>query len=564
MGHGQTQEGFDESFHSSSSSQLGKLRRGLWLGAAVGLGISAVSAKGSIENLLFVTVFMLLIFGPMDWYLRRRLKIAVVTIGHDAIESPIFSGKTKRYQWNDIAGVSVGSNQGAKYLQFQLAESVGQPDKRNFWTGANHARPAIPITSFEPEVQEKLLEAVNRRIRQSRADAGEEPETLTNPLVEEREFQERLKSFAPIPWITYLVIAINVLVWGIALVNGAGALQTPADMLLTWGGNAASEVQNGEWWRLLTATFLHGGFMHLFMNMLGLIGAGVVVERIYGHRLFVLIYLGSGLVGSALSLHFSAQHAVSVGASGAVFGVTGALLVGVFQHRDQLPRTFSKETVSTIGFFIVYSLMQGFARQGIDNAAHVGGLIGGCLLAFMLPERFNMERFTRDMKSRAIAGAAVVFAATASLAVMTPPATVDQKKAVEGEAALRRGMEGFQAALKAIEKDRKDVLAGKLTERESDERSRTVLAPMFKKVLQDMSMASLPPSDPRLPLFKETKRMSELLFESLEMQSVYKPGSDKPEPADPERAAAIEVELKEIVARVPQLVKNARRDGSAN
>ena len=93
--------------------------------------------------------------------------------------------------------------------------------------------------------------------------------------------------------------------------------------------------------------------MHLAMNMLGLVGAGIIVERIYGHRLFALIYLGSGLMGSALSFHFSAQHAGSVGAPGAVFGITGALFVGIFQHRQKLPNASSKHAISSIGIFIV-------------------------------------------------------------------------------------------------------------------------------------------------------------------------------------------------------------------
>lgn len=562
MNHEQTPENSDESFYSSKKSQLGKVRRGLWLGAALGLAISAVSAKGSMSDLLFVSAFVLLIFWPMDWFLRRQLKTgqALVTLSHEAIKSPIFTGKIKCYPWNDIVSVSVESNQGAQYLRFQLAKSLEQPDKRNFWTGINYAHPTIPIAYFEPDVQEKLLGAVNRHLQQPLTDTGEKPQALVNPLTEEREFQERLKSFAPTPWITYLIIAVNVLVWGITVINGADILQTPADKLFLWGGNAASEVQHGEWWRLLTATFLHSGLMHLAMNMIGLASVGITVERIYGHRLFTLIYLGSGLIGSALSLHFSAQHAVSVGASGAVFGIAGALLVGVSQHRNQLPKTFSKQTLSSLGLFIIYSLMQGFSNQGIDNAAHVGGLIGGCLLAYLLPERFDMGHFIRNLKRRAIAGIVIVFAATTGLAAMAPHAVLDQKKIFEGQAAFLRGANGFDTALKAIQQEQLDIRAGKLTERESDERSKTVHAPMFRKVLQNLSQASasLPPSDSRQPLLKDTKRMTELLLELLEMQSVYKQGSDKPEPADPERMAVIVAELKEIGTRVQRLAQDAK------
>lgn len=111
--------------------------------------------------------------------------------------------------------------------------------------------------------------------------------------------------------------------------------------------------------------------MHVAMNMLGLYSAGIWVERIYGKRLFTLVYLASGLMGSVLSLYFSAQNAVSVGASGTVFGVTGAFLVAVAQNRSRLPKLFSQQTLSGMGLFIVYSLLQGFGTQGIDNAAHI-------------------------------------------------------------------------------------------------------------------------------------------------------------------------------------------------
>lgn len=354
------------------------------------------------------------------------------------------------------------------------------------------------------------------------------------------------------------MVAINVLVWGLTVANGAGAVKASAEMLLYWGGNAASEVQGGDWWRLLTATFLHSGAMHLAMNMAGLVGAGITVERIYGHRLFLLIYLGSGLVGSALSLHFSAQQAVSVGASGAVFGVTGALLVGIFQHRRKLPRAFGAQTLGGVGFFIVYSLVQGFAQQGIDNGAHVGGLLGGCLLAFLLPERFAMEHFLRTFRTRAAAGLAVVAAATAGLALTAPPAQLEQRRLFESRPILERAVSGFDAAIKELQVEHEKVQAGVLTERESDERSRTVHAPVFRRLLADLDRIYLAPSDPRGPMIKETRLMTALILESLEMDSVYREGSDKPEPADPLRMAAIEKELRRAGNRFVRLAEEAK------
>lgn len=172
-----------------------------------------------------------------------------------------------------------------------------------------------------------------------------------------------------------------------------------------------------------------------------------------------------------------------------------------------------------------------------------------------------MEKFVRHFQRRAIAGIAVVFVATTGLTAIAPHASFDQRKAVDGQAAFMRGMDGFLAAAKALQQDQLDVKAGKETERESDDKSRLVYAPMYRKVLMDLSRVSLQPTDPRLPLLQDVKRISELFAESLEMQSVYKNGSDKPEPANPVRAAAINMELKELSVHFQQEVQktNSRK-----
>jgi rhomboid protease GluP len=238
--------------------------------------------------------------------------------------------------------------------------------------------------------------------------------------------------------------------------------------------------------------------------------------------------------------------------------VTGALLVGVFQHRDKLPKAFGKQTISSLGIFIVYALMQGFAKQGIDNAAHVGGLIGGCLLAYLLPERFDLAHFARHFKARAITGVALVLVATAGVAAMAPRAAIDQKRLFESQGLFARGIASFESALKALQQEADSVKAQRMTERESDERSRSVHAPSFRRVLGELAAVYLRPGDPREPLLKEVKRMTELFLESLEMQSVYQEGSDKPEPIDPQRMAAIERELKGVNTRLTKLLEEVK------
>lgn len=547
----------DEAFHSSQNSQLAKTRRWIWISVAFGTLVALAGSKGSPGGMAFTIGLSLALAVAIDLFLRRQMvtDTPAVTLTKDGIASRLFTGKTKQYAWPSIAGVAFESNQNARLLRLLLDPALALPDRRDFLTGANAARPAIPLNSFEPAVQEELYAAINRRVARADSSNASAP---ANPLAEEREFQERLKSLAPTPWLTYGLIAVNILIWAITVALGAGIMTVPTEKLLLWGGNSASEVQRGEWWRLLSAMFLHSGLMHLLMNMIGLASAGITVERIYGRRLFVLLYIGSGLLGSALSLHFAAQHAVSVGASGAVFGITGALLVGIFQHRKNLPANFAKQTASSLGVFILYSLLQGLSRQGIDNAAHIGGLVGGCLLAYLLPERFDLEHFARTFKQRAIAGVTITALATTTLAATAPAAEIDHRRLFAGQAAFMRAIAEFDAAIKAMQADQQNVASSKLTAREADERSRTLLAPMMRQAVQDFAAADLLPSDPRAPLLKESKRMTELLLESLEMQSVYPAGSDKPEPVDPVRMAAIENEIKEVGGRLEKIVRDTQ------
>lgn len=328
-------------------------------------------------------------------------------------------------------------------------------NKRSFFTGRNPAKPTLALSAFDATDRERVLDAVHCHLRVA---AGESEAQLVriNQFTIERDFAEKLKVLTPQAWVTYLLIVINVLAWLATLHFGGGWQGTPVGVLFSFGGNAASEVQRGEWWRPFSAIFLHGSALHIAMNMLGLYTAGVTVERIYGPLAYVLIYLGSGLLGSALSLHFSAQHAVSVGASGAVFGVTGALLVAVIQNRRLVPEMLSKRLVGQLGFFILYSLAQGFAKQGIDNAAHIGGLIGGCMLALILPVRLDMSRYRSGLPSRAAVALVVATTATALLVVLAPRAIVDQRRIFASAAQMAYGFKEFGAVVKAMQSDQED------------------------------------------------------------------------------------------------------------
>lgn len=522
------------------------------VGLCCWIGIEVVR-RGFTPALLVwggASAFLLLIMYYLIFRAVPKAGTVVVTVGELFIESPRFSTKEKKFAWADVLDFSLEAPQGQTTLRLQLRATADRLDKASFLNGANPARPLMLLNTLVAGDQEKLVDVIRQRIS---AQTGEEPEgaAAVNALREQRLFRDKLVALAPRTWVMYGLVTINCGVWLLMAAYGAGVAGGNAENLLMWGGNTASEVQQGQWWRLLSATFLHSGFLHLFMNMLGLVSIGLLVERLYGHKLFLLIYIGAGLLGSATSLHFSALKAVSVGASGAVFGVAGALLMAFFKHRGELPKLMGKRPLMGLGFFILYSMMQGFATVGVDNAAHVGGLLAGMALAAILPTRLDAVYFASRVKGRTAMASALIVLAVAGAVMSAPRAPFDVSESFAASAALRSASNGFLAAWKEVEQDAKDVKDGKRTDAEADERTRTVHAPRVQKVLQQLSAISLSPNDPSSVLLRDFTRLVALLHESLAMDSIVVDG--KILPADGPRAKAIEREVTQLNESLPKL-----------
>jgi rhomboid protease GluP len=184
--------------------------------------------------------------------------------------------------------------------------------------------------------------------------------------------------------LTPLLIAANVLVFGAMLLSGAGLWHSQNGVQLAWGANFGPATQDGEWWRLGSAMFLHFGLLHLALNMWALWDGGQWVERMYGHLRFSAIYFSAGLAGNLLSLVAHQGHGVSGGASGAIFGLYGALLSYLWLERTRIQRAeFRWLFWAAVGFTVV-SIVLGLMVPGIDNAAHIGGLVAGLLLGVLL------------------------------------------------------------------------------------------------------------------------------------------------------------------------------------
>lgn len=536
-----------ESFYSSNRHEAYKSRMLLWGFSLIGFAISALRASHNGPGIATMAVAFLIIVGLVDYFLLRQFRPGqlVVKLSDDGIDSPMLTGPNKKLQWSSIRGMSIQPIHEQPCLVFELSPDLGLPDKKHFLTGTNPSRPTISLAGLDAAAQDKLAETIGQYLRSRDGLSGID---IRNPVREVREFMESIRALAPTPWVTSFLVVANVIVWIAMVAAGAKILGSPIPMLYEWGANATSAVQDGQAWRLLSSMFLHGNVFHLVINMAALISAGLIVERIYGHRLFGLIYFGSGIVGSALSLHFASQTTVAVGASGAIFGVTGALFVAIFQHRKNLPKSFSKQMIASLSFFITYSLVQSFTKDGIDTAAHIGGLVAGSALAFILPERLNMEAFSKLRFQRGVIGVLLTALTAFGLVQLAPAAKVDVGRTIHGSATVAAGMNQFASVMAALEQEEKDVAAGKISIRESDDRSRSVFAPRMAEVLKTLRAGYLTPSDPRLPVLNATIRMAELMEESLAMQSVFKPGSDVPEPSDPARAAELKKEMLVVMA----------------
>jgi rhomboid protease GluP len=184
--------------------------------------------------------------------------------------------------------------------------------------------------------------------------------------------------------VTPAIVAIDVALFA-AMVAASGRVVFPSLTLVRWGGLAPAAVVDGEWWRLLSAMWLHAHPLHLILNLVFLWQLGSIVERMLGPFVFLIVYLLAGVLATAVSLQTLASHGVSVGASGAIFGLVGVLLAVVVASRriPGLGRLLADLRTRLIGVTVA-NLVAGFIIPGIDNGAHVGGLVAGLLLGWLV------------------------------------------------------------------------------------------------------------------------------------------------------------------------------------
>lgn len=203
----------------------------------------------------------------------------------------------------------------------------------------------------------------------------------------------------PAPWVrqgqstitlTHVLFGANVAVF-IAMVMASGpSLDFPGQVMVHFGANFGPYTLSGDWWRLVTYMFLHGGVFHIAMNMWCLWNLGALCESLYGRWTYAAIYLITGISGGVASVAWN-PGVLSVGASGAIFGLAGALIASFYLGEFSLPRVAISGTLRSLAFFVGFSVLFGAGSSifsggtgGIDNACHAGGLVSGLILGALI------------------------------------------------------------------------------------------------------------------------------------------------------------------------------------
>ncbi len=197
----------------------------------------------------------------------------------------------------------------------------------------------------------------------------------------------------PAPWlqpqsssmaVTQALIGINVAVFAAMVFAGVSPILPSLGDLRLWGANFGPyTIGRGEWWRLLTCVFVHIGFLHIALNMWCLWGLGRLAEQVYDRWTFGAVYLITGLSASVASLLWN-PVVTSAGASGAIFGIAGALISAFYLGEFSLPKSVVSGLLTSVLKFAGYNLVIGAFLGNTDNAAHVGGLVSGLILGALI------------------------------------------------------------------------------------------------------------------------------------------------------------------------------------
>ena len=181
-------------------------------------------------------------------------------------------------------------------------------------------------------------------------------------------------------WATPLLLFLNAAVWAAMTASGVSATDPTGHELARWGSNVSGRTLPGQPWRLLTSVFVHAGATHLLLNALSLWLLGVLLEARVGAARLLAVYLASGVAGSLATLWYHRGGINSVGASGAIFGLYGLLLALLLSQQLVLDKFDRRAMLGLVVYLVLSNLIAGLSGN-VDNAAHLGGLLAGGLVA---------------------------------------------------------------------------------------------------------------------------------------------------------------------------------------
>ncbi|SFQ76619.1 rhomboid family intramembrane serine protease [Flavobacterium akiainvivens] len=227
------------------------------------------------------------------------------------------------------------------------------------------------VTHLDPHTIHNHYYALSQRFEKDSAlTDGKQSESFLQFFVPTRNYL-----FTP------FIIYANVLIFILMVIKGMDFFKPDGEIMVAWGANFKPYTLNGEWWRLVTSCFLHFGILHLAVNMYALLYIGVMLEPLIGKWRYITAYLLTGVASSALSLYWN-NFGASAGASGAVFGMYGMFIAMLLS--GIVNKQFQKELLASMAGFVIINLSFGFAASGIDNAGHIGGLLSGILIGFVM------------------------------------------------------------------------------------------------------------------------------------------------------------------------------------
>jgi rhomboid protease GluP len=222
-------------------------------------------------------------------------------------------------------------------------------------------------------------------VRHEAAQRGEEVDdrqpVITQPWVRRSESRITL---------TQVLVGVNIAVFMAMIAASANPVsfidprhEFSQQVSVHFGANYGPLTLSGDWWRLFTYMFLHGSLLHIGFNMWCLLDLGRLCESLYGRWSYAAIYFTTGLAGGIASIAWNPE-VWSVGASGAIFGLAGALIASFYLGEFSLPRFAIQSTLKSLLFFAGFNLIFGFVVPGIDNSAHIGGLVTGLALGAVI------------------------------------------------------------------------------------------------------------------------------------------------------------------------------------